>query len=75
MRRYENEVFQMHQPVIDLELKAYVKQKKQINEKIQNHWKLELNTHVIFKLNIFNIQTLYSLYISITYSHWIKNNQ
>ena len=31
---------------IDRELKAYVNQKKNIHEKIQDHWKLELNAKV-----------------------------
>ena len=65
----------MHQPVIDLELKAYVKQKKQINEKIQNHWKLELNAHVIFILCIRTNYIYLLINLLYIFSHWKKDSQ
>ena len=35
-----------HMQTLDPEFHAYVKQKKQLSDKIHDHWKLELNTHV-----------------------------
>lgn len=46
MRKSENSNF--HLQPIDPELRAYVNQKKNIREKIHDHWKLELNPQVIF---------------------------
>ena len=35
-----------HMQTLDPEFHAYIKQKKQISDRIHDHWKLELNKHV-----------------------------
>ena len=54
MSRYEENEFRMKP--IDPEFQAYVVQRKTLNEQIQDHWKLELNTHVILGVFVFFMQ-------------------
>ncbi|CAF0789818.1 unnamed protein product, partial [Brachionus calyciflorus] len=51
----KNEISEFYLQPIDPELKAYANQKKNIKEKIHEHWKLELNTHSPQKGNNLNI--------------------
>ena len=44
MGRFEDSEY--HMQTLEPEFHAYIKQKKQISDKIHDHWKLELNTHV-----------------------------
>ena len=62
MSRYEENEFRMKP--IDPEFQAYVVQRKTLNEQIQDHWKLELNTHVIS--GVFNEG------FCIFYANWFK---
>lgn len=64
MSRYEENEFRMKP--IDPEFQAYVVQRKTLNEQIQDHWKLELNTHVI--LGVFNRGVLYFF----CYANWFR---
>ncbi len=45
MGRNEN-TSEYHMQTLDPEFHAYIKQKQRLSDRIHDHWKLELNSHV-----------------------------